>query len=50
MSLKYSKLVAHGKAFYNGFRDTDMGMDLVVWLEKKVVKAVRVSLMGGVRD
>lgn len=45
ISLKIDdKAVARSKAFRYGFRDTAEGTDLVIWLEKKTTKAVKVSL------
>jgi hypothetical protein len=36
--------VARGKAFRYGFRDTEEGTDLIVYLEKKSTKAVKILL------
>ena len=48
VSLKIDgKAVAQSKAFRYGFRDTVDGTDLVVFIEKKSVKAVKVSLVAG---
>lgn len=45
ISLKIDdKAVTRSKAFRYGFRDTAEGTDLIVWLEKKTNKAVKVAL------
>jgi Concanavalin A-like lectin/glucanases superfamily len=38
--------VVRGKAFRYGFRDTENGTDLVVYLEKKSVKPVKISIIS----
>jgi hypothetical protein len=45
VSLKIDgKAVPRSKAFRYGFRDSVEGTDLLVWIEKKTTKAVKVTL------
>ena len=41
------KSVTQSKAFRYGFRDTVEGTDLVVFVEKKSVKSIKIGLMVG---